>query len=179
IGMLAKSQSRINADDRLIGRSGSREQGFTLIELLVVVLIISITLGFALIAVGDFGEHRKIRNAAEGFSQFLEFIHERALLESSTLKVQLTASGYTTTRLATNDQWQALKGDMYHFHTLPLKTFITVANGSTKSNQLAVIMSGTGDMTPFKVSFGTVDHPHLATIIGKSNGKIIFYKDGS
>ncbi|PJD93659.1 MAG: type II secretion system protein GspH [Legionella sp.] len=157
----------------------TRQNGFTLIEILVVVLIISITLGFAMMAFGDFGAHRKIRSAAEGFSQFAELVHERALLESSTLKLQLNSTGYYVQRLSPNHQWQALQSSMYHLHPLPSNTFLSVSAGSSRPDQLIIIMSATGDMTPFKVYFGSPAQPRLASVVGKENGTILFQKEGT
>ncbi len=154
------------------------QRGFTLIEILVVILIISITLGFALMAFGDFGEHRKIRSAAEGFSEFAELVHERALLESSTLRLQLTQSGYSVQRLNPEHKWQSLQASMYRLHPLPSKTLVSVASGSSKIDQLMIIMSATGDMTPFKVYFGSASQARLASITGKENGTIFFQKEG-
>jgi general secretion pathway protein H len=151
-----------------------RNAGFTLIEILVVMLIMSITFGMALLAFGDFGKDRKIRAAAEGFAQFIQLVHERAVLESSTLQITLNSNGYVTKRLTPQNQWRPLKQAFYHPHTLPAKTIIEVNYGSKKRDQLTVIISSTGDMTPFKVYFGSSSHAHLAIISGNENGTILF-----
>ncbi len=152
----------------------SKQQGFTLIEILVVMLIISITFGFAMLAFGDFGESRKIRTAAEAFAQFVELVHEEALLESSTLQIQLTHTGYSAQRMNAKHHWQPLHASHNHPPALPAKTKITVAYGSKKPDQLVIIMSGSGDMTPFKVYFGSAKQAHLATVSGNENGLIVF-----
>lgn len=179
IGMLANSYSKYcdtaHQTDRPRHRQGlSLGRGFSLIEILVVMLIISITVGFAVLAFGDFGKTRKIRTAAEGFAQFVELIHERALLESSTLQVQLTNFGYMAQRLNSNNQWKALNSSYYRQHSLPLKTLISVTNGGSKPDQLNIIMSSAGDMTPFKVYFGTAIQPHLAMVAGGEHGAVLF-----
>lgn len=136
-------------------------------------LIIGITFGMAILAFGDFGEKRKIHTAAEGFAQFVQLVQERALLESSTLLVQLTPSGYSGQRLNAQNKWQPLKNAYYRRHALPGKTKISVVYGNKKSDQLLIIISSSGDMTPFKVYFGSTEQPRLATIIGTENGTII------
>lgn len=152
----------------------SRTKGFTLIEILVVILIIGITFSVALLAFGDFGASRKIRSAAEGFAQFLQVTHERALLESTTLQIQLKQTGYTIQRLNAQNRWQPLKNTYYRPHSLPPKTIISVAYGSKKPDQLVIIMSASGDMTPFKVHFGSAEKTRMATVIGNENGSISF-----
>jgi len=153
--------------------------GFTLIEILVVIVIIGVTISFALMSFGDFGKTRKIRIAAEEFTQFLAFVHDRALLESSTLKVQLTSAGYGVQRMGPNQHWQSLRSSFYRTHTLPPKTVIVVAHGSPKADKLVVILNGTGDMTAFKIYFGTKETPHLASVMGEENGNLIFNKEAN
>lgn len=146
--------------------------GFTLVEILVVMLIIGITFAIATLAYGDFGEERKIRKFAESFGQFVQLIHERAILESSTLQIQLTPQGYITQRLNAKNQWQPLKNAYYRQHSLPPKAKILILLGSRKSDHLAITVSSSGDMSPFKVDFGSSAHPHLISVIGDENGTI-------
>lgn len=146
--------------------------GFTLVEILVVMLIIGITFTIATLAYGDFGEERKIRKFAEGFSQFVQLIHERAILESSTLQIQLSPKGYIARRLNAQNQWQPLKNAYYRQHSLPPKAKILILLGGRKSEQVDITVSSSGDMSPFKVDFGSDAHPHLISVIGDENGTI-------
>lgn len=149
------------------------QPGFTLVEILVVMLIISITFGMAMLAVGDFGKERKIRSAAEGFAQFLQLVHERALLESSTLQVQLNTQGYSSQRMDVQNRWHPLKNSYYHHHNLPNNTRISIVYGSQKPDQLILTIGSSGDMTPFKIHFGSGEHAQLVTIVGSENGTIV------
>lgn len=149
--------------------------GYTLIEILVVLLIISITVGFAVLAFGDFGKSRKIRSAAEGFAQFVSLVHERALLESSTLKIHLTPLQYSAERLDLKQHWQPLQSSFYRKHALPEKTKLLIKYGSKSADHLIIMISGSGDMTPFEVSFGSVERAQLATVSGDTNGTISFH----
>jgi general secretion pathway protein H len=152
-----------------------RHRGFTLIEILVVMLIISITFGFAMLAFGDFGESRKIRTAAEAFAQFVQLVHDEGLLESSTLQIQLSNTSYSAQRLDTKHLWQPLHPSRNHSPALPSKTRITVAYGSKKPDHLVITMSGSGDMTPFKVYFGSEKQAHLAAVSADENGLVVFH----
>ena len=146
--------------------------GFTLVEILVVMLIISITFGFAMLAVGDFGESRRIRSSAETFAQFVELMHERALLEASTIQIQLNSTTYTAQKLDGNHHWQTLRTAKNHSQILPKKTQISIVQGSKKMGTLFITVNGSGDMTPFKVYFGTSERAKLATISGDENGVV-------
>lgn len=151
------------------------QSGYTLVEILVVLLIISITVGFAVLAFGDFGKSRKIRSAAEGFGQFVSLVHERALLESSTLRIHLTPLQYSAERLDLKQHWQPLQSSFYRKHALPEKTKLLITYGNKTSDHLFIIISGSGDMTPFQVSFGSPDRAQLATVSGDANGAISFH----
>lgn len=160
---------------KYVSQPPKSHSGFTLIEILVVVLIIGITVGFALLAFGDFGRERKISLAAEEFSQFLELIHEHALLEASTLRLQVTSTGYYVQKLSPNNQWQPLSSSLYKPHVFPPSTQVTVDYGSPKKDQLMIICDGSGDMTPFKLYIGSTLHPNLTTTIGTNDGIVTFH----
>ena len=72
----------------------TRPKGFTLIEILIVIVIIGITIGFALIAFGDFGEGKRIRFAAEQLINTIKLSQQKAILESSTLGLKVDQSSY-------------------------------------------------------------------------------------
>lgn len=154
--------------------SKRHHNGFTLIEILVVILIIGITLGFAMMAFGDFGKERKIITAAEEFSQFLSLAHEKALLESSTLRLQLKQTTYALERLSLQQQWQPISSSIYRNHVFPSGTQISVQQGSKKDTQLTIIFDSSGDMTPFLLYIGSMTHPRLVTIEGQNDGRIIY-----
>ncbi len=80
-------------------------RGFTLIEILVVLLIIGITMGFALMAFGDFGEKRRIVVAAEQFTNLIKLVQQQAILETSTLGIDVHDNHYDVLRFKPPASW--------------------------------------------------------------------------
>jgi prepilin-type N-terminal cleavage/methylation domain-containing protein len=70
------------------------KRGFTLIEILLVVLIIGITLTFAVIKFGDFGQSRRERETINTLTHLITLIKYHALIENSVYKIKLNNKGY-------------------------------------------------------------------------------------
>lgn len=150
------------------------KRGFTLIELLIVVIIISIVASIALISFGDFGASRQAQVSCEQFSNYLKMIQQRALFEVSTLQVQVSSQGFETKRLALNKKWESIPGRLFLWQYFPKNVLVTLP-----TNHLNIIITSSGEMTPFKLSCGTSAQPRLTNLLGQSNGDIIIRKDGS
>ena len=151
-------------------------QGFTLIEILIVLVIIGITFGFALIAFGDFGESRRILFSAEQLVNTLRLAQQQAILETSTLGLRIDNTGYQFLKLQNNTQWRSIsdKG-VYKMTYFPQDTKITLKTIShTPAGSPAIIITSTGDMTPFTLSFGNNKESNIALLIGKRNGDLHF-----
>jgi general secretion pathway protein H len=148
------------------------ENGFTLIEILVVLLIISITMGFALLAFGDFGEKRRVIVFSEQFANQIKLIQQQAILEHSTFGIQLQEHGYQVVRFHPPNQWKPV----HHNHLFQHRCFpenLTIHWQKQALNPAAlIIVYPSGDMTSFKLDFGTTKQPVIKTIFGQTNGDI-------
>ncbi|MFT4058401.1 MAG: type II secretion system minor pseudopilin GspH [Legionella sp.] len=154
------------------------KRGFTLIEIMIVIVIIGITVGFALIAFGDFGETKRILFAAEQLAHNLQLAQQQATLETSTLGLKIDNSSYQILQLQNNTQWApvANKG-IFKVNYFPNNTVITLnTNTLTHSGAHAIIINDSGDMTPFSLSFGTSKENKIATLLGTRNGDLKFEK---
>ncbi|WP_133127303.1 type II secretion system minor pseudopilin GspH [Legionella nagasakiensis] len=149
-------------------------KGFTLLEILVVLIIIGITLGFALLAFGDFGEKRRIIVAAEQFTHYVKLAQQQAILEASTLGIHFNKQTYQILRFTSSGHWQPLpqKG-IFHTQKIPSNTTFDWETEKKKGEFPEIIINASGDTTPFTLYFGSNKTSKLAAVIGKHDGSII------
>ncbi|KTD20416.1 general secretion pathway protein LspH [Legionella lansingensis] len=150
-------------------------KGFTLIEILVVVIIISITIGFALLTFGDFGASRRALMTAEQFSTYIKLVEQQAILEMTTLGIDVRQDGYQTLRFTQGKTWTAMP-EKSLFHTRHFPDHVVVKPQSKLKNNSKnpdILIDSSGDLTPFVLNIGTMQKPVIATLIGKRNGEII------
>lgn len=148
-------------------------QGFTLIEIMIVIVIIGITVGFALIAFGDFGQGRRIVFAAEQFVNVLKLAQQQAQLESITLGMRIDNNGYQLVSFS-NHHWQTAGNQgIFKWTNFPEKTRVLIKTAySAKNGEPAIIFNAAGEMTPFSLTLGTEEQPAMAIITGANNGNL-------
>ncbi|KTC74890.1 general secretion pathway protein LspH [Legionella birminghamensis] len=151
------------------------ERGFTLIEILVVILIVGIAASVTLLAFGDFGASRRVQLSAEQFVTYLKLVQQRAILEMNTLGVNINKDGYGTYRFVQAKTWEPMPGkSLFHWQTFPKSIHVslkTTIKNNTKSPD--IIISPTGNLSAFTLSFGTETEPDLVSVIGAHNGEVI------
>jgi len=147
--------------------------GFTLIEILVVVLIIGITLGFALLAFGDFGGNRRIIVAAEQFVGYVKLVQQQAILETSTLGINFNKNGYQVLRFQLPASWNAMpQKSIFHLQYFPESAVVNLQSDGKKSANPQIIINAAGEMTPFKLQVGSSKEVDLVTVIGSRDGNV-------
>lgn len=156
----------------VIGMQSKRENGFTLIEILVVVFIIGITLGFALLSFGDFGNKRRILMSAEQFVNYVKFIQQQAILGTNTLGIAIKPQGYQVFRFQASS-WQAMtKKKIFNEQFFPKNTVVQLENGLDKRKGPQIIINASGDMNIFTLNFGSTQQQSIAKVIGYADGSI-------
>jgi len=147
--------------------------GFTLIEILVVIVIVGITLGFALLAFGDFGSQRRIRVAAEQFVNYVKFVQQQSILETSTLGISFNQNNYQVLRFQAPKTWQEMpKKSVFRQQHFPSDAIIRLESSTKSSSNPPIIINASGDMTAFKLNAGSAKNSDIANVIGTSNGEV-------
>lgn len=154
-------------------RVNAYPKGFTLIEILVVLLIVGIAMGFTMMALGDFGEKRRITMTAERFIQYVKLTQQQAILETSTLGIAFNNHGYQVLHLSQNKGWlPMLDQHVFHLQRFPKGLIVQFRNTIIKYGTPQIMINASGGMTAFTLDFGTHKQAVIATISGTSNGAI-------
>jgi len=90
--------------------SGKRGSGFTLIELLVVIVLISIILSMATLAITTGSPKDRLRTEAERFTALLKLAQDDSLLNATELGITLTKNTYQFVIL-TDQRWQPISNN--------------------------------------------------------------------
>lgn len=152
----------------VIGMRNSR--GFTLIEIMVVIVIIGITIGFALIAFGDFGHSKRVLFAIEHLSSQLKLAQQQALLENTTLGLEIDTKSYQIVELK-NGTWHSFKTGPFKTHYFPDHTFIFFKKIiHSKSQQPKIFINSQGELSPFNLIFGSAPNQFIANLASTRDG---------
>ena len=155
-----------------------QNKGFTLIEILVVLLIIGITLSFALIAFGDFGAERRIHISAEQFVNYLTFAQKEAVLESGSLGISVYTNSYQLFRFEPSGRWQIPSNHhVFKPQAFPEHTLLRLDSALKEPPQIRI--NDQGEFTPFSLTLSSSpDHP-LLRIIGTTHQRLYIQKVGT
>jgi len=150
----------------------SSNKGFTLIELLVVLIIIGVTVSFALLSFGDFGADRRISMATEQFANSLRLAQQQAILENSTLGVEIKNNHYRVLKYSASSQWHPIeKKQLFRRHYFPKNTMLHLdVSAKRKKNASTIIIHPSGDLTPFTLKVLNRKKETVKTVIGRHDG---------
>lgn len=148
------------------------KQGFTLVEIMVVLLIIGITLGFALLSFGDFGAKHQVVFAAEQFVNDVKLAQHQAILETSTLGIWVKQSSYQVYRFNAVGRWQLVSArGVFAKHLFPSQAVIQLQSKIVGSHAPQIVINESGDMTPFKLTIA-LQGKDLEVVTGHHNGAV-------
>lgn len=173
---MAKQAERVLTQKLVTGMNVNK--GFTLIEILIVIVIIGITLSFALLAFGDFGESKKVLFAAEQLQSSLKLTQQQAILETSTYGLTINNKGYQILKFKDNSSWGPVsnKGIFKPF-SFPTNTYIILKSSlHNTGNAPHIIINASGDITPFILTIGINQSQRIATLKSSQNGDLTLIK---
>ncbi len=160
-----------------------KNNGFTLIELLVVIVVISIVTAVALVNMNR-NENRRLENYSNEMAQLITLGEEEAILRPAVLGLAIKNHEYYFATYLPEEKgdkkttlWLRLEDDRtLSTHTLPndvelsLKVGGTPFTGDTDAPQ--IILSTSGDITPFSISVGKQGKAPRFIIRGDADGSV-------
>lgn len=156
----------------------SRHSAFTLIEILIVVVIVGITITFALLAFGDFGQSRRVKAQAERIAMLIPLAEQQAILQPSVYGIRFQPHSYQFYRYltASNHQrghWEKISNDkLFKPYQLSQRISLSLKATLTATPQPQIVITNTGDITPFELAISSTGHKPLYRISVKSNGNV-------
>lgn len=156
-------------------------RGFTLIEILVVMTIIGITIGFTMLAFGDFGAKRRIETEAEQLQQIFRVAQQQAILESATFGLRINNRSWQFLRFKPPANWTAVsKRHVFKEHRFPKNMQILLKTPfKPRGNQPDILIDASGSITPFTMEIGTAGNPDLLIFTGQQNGHLSLKRGSS
>ena len=156
----------------MLARKNSFSSGFTLIEVLVVLVIIGITLGFALISFGDFGASRRMKAEIEHFQQLINVVQEQAILESTTYGINIKTNGYAVLRFKPPAQWEIISSHPLFREKSFSEGVIAHLESPTATIKSLIIIHPSGNISPFKITFQSSKNHDTLILLGEYNGTV-------
>ena len=135
----------------------------------MVLVIVSITLTFAILSFGDFGRERQRMMAAEKLKQNILLLEQYALVTSQSYGIKFNKNYYTFMRY--QKKWVTLdKPSNFKPVYLPDDTVI---NLKSKSNQPDITLNPSLQSTPFMLTMGKAQLPPTIKMVGDGNGSVV------
>jgi general secretion pathway protein H len=149
--------------------------GFTLIELLIVLVIIGIVASFAVLNV-NVNQTKRLEAISHQIADLLRHAQQEALLRPATLAFAPQSTGYAFYEFKLN-RWQLITDSVLKKRTLPKDVLMKtqLVNSEEKEDKVKnpkVIISPSGELTPFSIRVGKKNQSALFSIMGDANGQI-------
>lgn len=167
---------------KLLSSTLARKVGFTLIELLVVLFIIGIVSGVILLSIGS-NEHYRMRAFAQDLQGVLLLAEQEAILLPAILKLSIEPDHYQFFYYLTpqgdtkKSPWQVFDDPILNKKMIPANVTINLQLQDNKENEenkkeQAIIISSSGNLTPFKLVIGKANSNPAYILQGDENGRI-------
>lgn len=151
--------------------------GFTLIELLIVLVIIGITVSFAVLSIGLNNEADRVEVEARRLVALMQLASDEAVLSSNQLAMQIESDRYRFIRLH-GTQWRPVEGDdVFRERRLPEESrMLLKIEGeqvlSGENGGALIYFLSSGEISPFDLVLSTRDDRHKFHVKGAIHGRI-------
>lgn len=147
-------------------------QGFTLIEILVVMLILGITITFAMLSFGDFGVKRRVVLATEQFVNFVKLVQQQAVLETSTLGIIVDQNTYQAMRFDPDQGWQSFPvNSIFRMREFPSSVHLQFKPRIASGHAPQIVINESGEMNRFQLHV-LMKTDEVADITGHHSGLV-------
>ena len=161
----------------------SRLTGFTLLELLVVLVIVGITLSFAVLSLGLRSDKDIVLEESRRLTALMQLASEEAVIQGRELAMQLDGESYRFLLLDNKNRWQVIEADeVLRERSLPdgLQAELVVEGiGKTpaSSSGRLVYFYSSGEVSPFQLSLQDSQRKYLFYVSGDAQGLIQHVED--
>lgn len=155
-----------------------RLTGFTLVELLVVLVIVGITLSFAVLSLGLRSDKDIVSEESRRIAALMQLASEEAVVQGRELAMQLDGGDYRFLVLDDNKKWQAIEADeVLRERSLPegMQAELVVegiAKSTASSAGRLVYFYSSGEISPFQLSLQDKQRKYLFYVNGDAQGLI-------
>jgi general secretion pathway protein H len=170
-------------------KARNKAPGFTLIEILIVMVIISIVGAASLMSINH-NKNKAMENFSSEIKNLVILAEQQAMLQPAVLGLRFTPRDMQFYQFQEPDKespkpaWKALTNSTFGKHLLPKNTEVTLKiqdkTITTESNEPHLIISTSGDLTPFVILIGDKNSPPAYRVTGTEDGSVtserIFYE---
>jgi general secretion pathway protein H len=161
----------------------ARLTGFTLLELLVVLVIVGITLSFAVLSLGLRSDKDIVSEESRRIAALMQLASEEAVVQGRELAMQFDGSDYRFLILDDKNKWQAIEADeVLRERSLPdgLQAELVVegiGKSRASSSGRLVYFYSSGEVSPFQFSLQDSQRKYLFYVNGDAQGLIKHVED--
>ncbi|MDQ2069250.1 type II secretion system minor pseudopilin GspH [Natronospira bacteriovora] len=159
--------------------------GFTLIEIMVVMVIIGVIITIATLSTDRLGQQDEAAESRERLHALIRLAADRAMIEGGEYGLRLDREGYHFLQYR-EEGWISPEGREYRQRQWPDSIRVTLEiegqpselRGPEQEQALPqVLMTGTGEMTPFRVFLRHRDDTFALVLEGQGNGRLLRWNE--
>lgn len=166
-------------------QSAGKTAGFTLIEIMVVMVIIAVLVTIVTISTERFGTRNEAAEERDRLHALIGLAADRAVIEGGEYGLHLGREGYRFMHYR-EEGWTSPQGREYRQREWPEHVRVTLEvegqpvelRSSEQQEALPqALMTGTGELTPFRLFLRNRDDVYALVLEGEGNGRLIRWNE--